>query len=307
MLPHLPLPGGRWHLFEICDLPLPPFLQSALQETLTTQWTTRLPYLQTVPPATHAAKLVAELLTSLTSTSGPNWKVIDFCSGSGGPTPFIELTVNDARRRAGHKEVDFLLSDLYPSLDAWILHASRSENLTFIPNSVNAANPPFAAISPTTPGDKKLAKEAGFVHDDAKVMRLFCLAFHHFDDEIARKVLKSTMETSDAVVVLELQERSLLSLAAMCGEFFLVMLMTIWWFPLSWETLPRWLFTYWIPIIPFIHAHDGFVSCLRTRTFREFVNLIDDVMGRSRDAEIQGVGVTVRRGDWSLAERSKHP
>nr|OQO28895.1 hypothetical protein B0A51_03222 [Rachicladosporium sp. CCFEE 5018] len=258
MLPHLRLPGTRWHLFEICDLPLPPFLQSALQETLTTQWTTRLPYLQTVPPATHAAKLVAELLTSLTSTSGPNWKVIDFCSGSGGPTPFIELTVNDQRRRAGHKEVPFLLSDLYPSLDAWILHASRSENLTFIPNSVNAANPPFAAISPTTPGDKELAKEAGFVHDDAKVMRLFCLAFHHFDDEVARKVLKSTMETSDAVVVLELQERSLL----------------------------------------IIHAHDGSVSCLRTRTFREFINLVDDVMGRSRDTEVQGVGVTVRRGDW---------
>jgi len=30
-----------------------------------------------------------------------------------------------------------------------------------------------------------------------KVMRLFSLAFHHFDDDLAGKVLENTIETSD--------------------------------------------------------------------------------------------------------------
>jgi hypothetical protein len=201
------------------------------------------------------------------------------------------------RRRAdaGRSPVGFYLSDLIPNLDAYVLHASRSENLSFIPDPVDATNPPFAAISSSTPGDKEAARELGYEHDGCKVLRLFSLAFHHFDDEGAKRVIKSTMNTSDAVVIFELQERRIGSLVLMLLEPFLVYIMGIFWFPDDWFFLAL---TYLVPVLPALHSFDGLVSCLRTRTFEEFVQLLDESLGKKHESRASGPLVTVQRGDW---------
>lgn len=193
--------------------------------------------------------------------------------------------------------VPFLLSDLYPNLEAWIQHSSRSDNLGFIPQRVDATNPPFAAISCTTPGDKDAALNQGFEHDGRKVFRLFCLSFHHFDDEGAKRVLKSTMETSDAFAIVELQDRRIGSLALMLLEFWLLVLVMWLWFWEDWVALAC---TYLLPVLPAVHALDGFVSCLRTRTFDEVVALVDEVLGKPGSSHLKGTGVTVRRRDWTF-------
>lgn len=239
---------------------------------------------------------MSDVLNSLDDGSS-KWRVIDFCSGGGGPTPYIEKHVNRQRRRSGKPTIPFQLSDLYPNIDAWMYHAAHSESLTFIPQAVDATNPPFAAISYTTPGDKEAAAQQGFVHDGRKVLRLFCLSFHHFDDEGARRVIKSSLETSDALVIIELQDRRIATLLAMAMEALLVLIVTIFWYPFDWLRL---LFTYIMPVLPAIHCFDGLVSCLRTRTFEEFTRLLSEVTEKQYLGDDKVVVLTQRAAGWSF-------
>ena len=80
-----------------------------------------------------------------------------------------------------------VLSDLKPHLSAWEPLAKKSENLSYIPQGVDAANCPAA---------QSLLKDVPGVNGK-KVMRLFSLAFHHFDDDLAANILENTIETSD--------------------------------------------------------------------------------------------------------------
>jgi len=80
-----------------------------------------------------------------------------------------------------------VLSDLKPHLSAWEPLAKKSENLSYVPQGVDAANCPAAqSLLKDVPGVK-----------GKKVMRLFSLAFHHFDDDLAANILENTIETSD--------------------------------------------------------------------------------------------------------------
>ena len=166
-----------------------PFLvKQCAQNTLEKHWTQRIPLLQARAPAELAAEVIDQVFAAIersgnssgrskgkdndkgktkpvirssssssakegkSSNANANWKVIDFCSGSGGPTPSIEQHLQRRRRRAKLSPIDFYLSDLHPNLDAWVEHSSRSDHLSFLPGPVDATNPPFAAISPSTHG-----------------------------------------------------------------------------------------------------------------------------------------------------------
>ena len=112
---------------------------------------------------------------------------IDFASGSGGPIPYIEKELNEQLHEEGKGEVKFVLSDISPHVNAWNTAAKKSDNLSYISERVDATNAP-----PTKTLLKGIAGAQG-----KKVMRLFCLAFHHFDDDLAAQVLQNTVETSD--------------------------------------------------------------------------------------------------------------
>lgn len=212
----------------------------------------------------------------------------------------IESLVNRRRQSANRPAIRFRLSDLYPNIDAWIAHAARSDYLSFVPQPVDASNPPFAVLSrPSTSNadeqDALLAR--GLQSDGSKVFRLFCLSFHHFDDAAARRVLKSTLATSDAFAIIELQERRLGSLVIMLLEFLLLWLVTVFWFP---HDLGRGLLTYVVPVLPAVHSFDGLVSCLRTRTFGETIRLVEEVQGAQKLGEsvFEGNAVLAQRGEW---------
>jgi hypothetical protein len=176
-------------------------------------------------------------------------------------------------------------------------HASHSDHLSFVPQPVDASFPPFSVISSTTAGDKKAAAELGFVGDGRKVLRLFCLSFHHFNDETARRVIKSTLETSDAFAIIELQDRRLASVIIMLLEPWLLFLVTALWF---WHDRLQLFLTYAVPVLPFLHLFDGLVSCLRTRSFNETVALVDQVQGHI-SAGRPAKRSNARCGDWMLS------
>jgi hypothetical protein len=218
-----------------------------------------------------------------------------------GPVPTIERLLNSSRVNAHQKPVPFLLTDIKPHVDSWMKAAAKSDHLSFIPQKVDATDPPVSVTSTSShaPGD---TAETRFF-SDTRIFRLYCLAFHHFDDQMARKVLQSTFDTADGFAIIELQDRRLGSLLLMVLDLFLILIASIFWF---WKYPLHLVFTYLIPILPAIMTFDGLVSSLRTREFGEVMSLVDDVLGgatadRSTIESIERDGQTVhvvRRGGW---------
>jgi hypothetical protein len=78
----------------------------------------------------------------------------------------------------------FVLTDLHPHADMWAQAAGQAASpgaISYVAESVDAANVPRELIRRYTGGEKK-------------VFRLFNLAFHHFDDGLARRILRDTVE-----------------------------------------------------------------------------------------------------------------
>lgn len=181
-----------------------------VQSCLALAWRFRVPVLQKEAPAKHAAKLLINQLGS----SVTDYTYVDFCAGAGGPTPWIERDLNrrlaaqrldrDGMGGEGQKVitrdmalgeddgVKFVLTDLYPHIPEWERAAARSKNISFVPKPVDATNAPRDLLDRVvgaggTPGGV----------GDKKVFRMFNLAFHHFDDDLAKLILKNTLETAD--------------------------------------------------------------------------------------------------------------
>jgi hypothetical protein len=154
-----------------------------VQDYLTLVWKLRAPILQKQSPA----NLVASTLSRVLGDSVSEYAYVDFASGAGGPTPLIERALN-RQIAAGNdptESVKFVLTDLKPHLEAWNSLAKKSENLSYVAEGVDAANAP-----------KDLLRAVEGVQGK-KIMRLFSLAFHHFDDELAAMILDNTAETAD--------------------------------------------------------------------------------------------------------------
>lgn len=240
-------------------------------------WNTQLPLLQTASAATHAGNVLLEQLQNPSTYS-----FVDICAGGGGPTPTIEKQVNNQLTEDGKEPAKFKLTDLSPHVDEWTRLSKRSSNIDFVPEPVNAI-------------DARDLAEKG-----KKECRLFSLAFHHLDDDVAAAVLKNTIETADAIVyvrliliclhwpglntdavfvlssIFELQNRSLLGLINVLGVGLGASLVTLFYF---WQDPIHLLFTYLIPIIPFVFIFDGVVSCLRTRSHDEVLSLLRQYPG----------------------------
>ena len=205
---------------------------------------------------------------------------------------------NDRNGRAATIEIPFQLSDLHPQLDAWMGHAARSANISFLPQPVDAAAPPYAAISATTAGaDGEAAHAQGFASNGRKVFRLYCETFHCFDDATAVAALQSTMLTSDAFAIVELQERTVLSLVAVFLETVWTMLCAVAWFWGDWIHIA---FTYLLPVLPLAQCIDGLVGCLRRRTFEEMVVLFERAADITANQSRRIDSSQVRVGAWSF-------
>ncbi|KKF97013.1 hypothetical protein CFO_g668 [Ceratocystis platani] len=269
----------RLQVFEIDDQEwFPPFLRTYVQSALTVSWNTAVPFNHNQAPSQVAAKLLLRYL-------GPainKYRFIDFCAGAGGPTPMIEANVNAALDARNQQRVPFVMTDLHPNVWGWTLavdeanarerqlHGAASESmLGFEKQSVDAGDVPRQLLQRWTA-------------DGGKVFRLFNLAFHHFDDELARRILKNTVETSDGFAIFELQKRSISGFVTVLmlglGTLLLAPIYAI-----KWRSPAVLFFTYVIPVLPFVIVFDGFMSVIRTRTTEE-VELLLRTCG-AKDAE----------------------
>ncbi|KAI9876002.1 MAG: hypothetical protein M1830_007577 [Pleopsidium flavum] len=268
----MPILGPRRHWFEINDQPwFPPFLRSCVQSCLTLAWTFRIPYFQPSSPAALVASTLHRVLGGPQNVT--KYSYVDFCAGAGGPTPEVERIMNARLRAEGHEPVMFALTDLHPHIEAWTAAAKKGDRLTFCTGSVDAANAPKGLL-----GDEP----------DSKVFRLFNLAFHHFDDELAGRILRNSVDTAGGFGIFELQSRSPASLLTITLLGPLLFALTPFYFSHSPLHL---LFTYIIPIIPLVVVFDGYVSCMRTRTPDEVLSLLENNGGLP-----EGEGWVIRSG-----------
>ncbi|KAL5604350.1 hypothetical protein BROUX41_002322 [Berkeleyomyces rouxiae] len=272
----------RMQVFEIDDQTwFPSFLRTYVQSALTVGWNTSIPIVNTPPASRVAASVLLSHLGSRISA----YRFLDFCAGAGGPTPMIEAHINAELAARGQPRVPFVMTDLHPNVWGWeraVAEAAERERmrqrahggetqvmLSFESQSVDAAAAPRDLMQRWT-------------RNGGRVFRLFNLAFHHFDDTLARRILKNTVETSDGFAIFELQDRSFSGFMTLVVLGIGMMLIAPF-YALKWRAPAVLLFTYVLPILPFVVVFDGIMSAIRTRTPEE-VELLLRTCG-AKDAE----------------------
>jgi hypothetical protein len=172
-------------------------------------------------------------------------RIVDLCSGSGGPVDSIVELMEKQERF----DVKVQLTDLFPNIKAMRARERANARISGVIQPVDATLVP--------------ANLRGF--------RLMCNSFHHFKPQDAQKILGNAVENGQGIAIVELVNRSLFGfVSAWFGaftQFFFVPFMR----PFS---LGRVLFTYLIPLIPLATLWDGTVSCLRVYSPSEMEELI---------------------------------
>lgn len=179
-------------------------------------------------------------------------RVVDLCSGGGGPWPEMRSALAQA---GAPPDLQVTLTDLFPNERAFRGISARDVRVT---------------------GDAKPANIESSEIEHAGV-RTFFSAFHHFDPATARQVLRNAAASGEPIVIAEITRRSTATMAFMLLAPLLVWLTTPRLKPFSWTRL---FLTYLIPAIPFVVCFDGIVSCLRTYSpdeLRELFRSVDDL------------------------------
>jgi hypothetical protein len=221
------LPPARWprlQLFEFTDLPgLPRPIRRWLGD-----------YLRGIVTITRFFEPAGPRIAALLGAAGTD-QVVDLCSGAGGPWPALSPVVEAALGRP----VRIRLTDLHPDRDTWSWLETR------------AARGVAGHLGPV-PADAVPEELAG--------LRTVFDGLHHLPPSVARAVLADASRKGVPLLAAEAVERSALALLGVLLSPFLVWLVTPFLRPV---TLPRLLFTYVVPLIPFLVTWDGVVSVLR--------------------------------------------
>lgn len=238
------MPIPRLHLFEFEDQKwFPSFLRDMMTDYLRFAGNK----LGVLNPSLD---LITETLKETSKT-----KVFDMCSGGSGAWislfPKIKEVVPD---------FSLSLSDLYPNIRAFdIVEKEGKGEIKTIREPVDALN----------------------VNRSTDSLRTQCLSFHHFDENMAVKLIQNAVDNNDPILILEGQERSLATVIQFMFVPIFVLLLTPFIMPFS---VSRYVFTYLIPVLPLLILWDGVVSVLRTYTPEEMGVLIKKVNGHENIA-----------------------
>ncbi len=173
-------------------------------------------------------------------------KVVDLCSGGGGPWPSLLLEFDAERGGA----IQLTLTDRFPNQAA----AARLEALA--PGRIHCRSESVDAMA--------LSRDlAGF--------RTLFSCFHHFRPEAARALLLDAVEQGQGIGIFEVTQRGLLALLLMLTTAPIAVLLP--------PFLPPWRPSrlLLIPLTPFVALlglWDGLVSCLRTYSPEEMRALV---------------------------------
>jgi hypothetical protein len=113
-------------------------------------------------------------------------------------------------------------------------------------------------------------------------------AFHHFRPDAARAILRDAFERRRAICIFESGSGTLLGIVAMLGVPLAVLALMPLARPFRWSHL---LFTYLVPLMPFIVLWDGIVSMLRIYSPKQMQKLTADFQSRDYCWELAQIKV----------------
>jgi len=248
----------RKQLFELEDLPwFPHWIRECMTRYIVAMH-------RLLGTSKTLSKLVARALEHSTTH-----RVIDLCSGSGGPM----LEVADIlRQHYGYPDLQLTLSDLYPNQEAAkSLNHGEDNKTTYLTTPVNAANL-----------DKEL-----------EGVRTMVCSLHHMRPEVATNILKNAQQSQQPICIYEISDNSIprgVRWLALPTTFIMVFFITPLVRPMTRQQL---VFTYLIPIFPLAIAWDGAVSNIRTYTLSDLDILLSDLQSEEYTWEkgtLEGTG-----------------
>jgi hypothetical protein len=185
--------------------------------------------------------------------------VLDLCSGAGGPWPRLSRHF----QKKNEPPVEIWLTDKYPYTNLAGQEASRAaaNHLHFYEEPVDATRIP----------------------PELRGFRTIFNSFHHFPREKARAILKDAVDKQQGIAVVELPARHVFTIVFIL----LIPLVVFTVVPLTssfkWSRL---VWTYLIPVIPFVLLFDGIVSCLHVYSLAQLRELTEGLGGAAYRWEI---------------------
>ena len=173
-------------------------------------------------------------------------RLVDLCSGAGGPWSLLYRLVEN--EDTGKLEV--CLTDKYPNIVSFErLHEASGGRIGYCAEPVDAAKIP--------------AQLGGF--------RTLFTSFHHFSPDEAAAIIQNAVDTRQGIAIFEAPRRRTLSILMV----FLMPLSALLLGPFIRPfRLSRIIWTYFLPVIPFVLWFDGILSCLRAYSLAELSELI---------------------------------
>ena len=173
--------------------------------------------------------------------------------------PWLNLS---QKLRGGAQGFHVLLTDKYPNL-----RASQNVKADFTNHIASFPDP----VDPTN------------VPPELKGFRTIFSSFHHFSPEAARAILQNAVDAGQSIAIFEITRRAPSTIGLMLPWALTLFVVTPWIRPFRWSRL---LWTYVIPIIPFVLLFDGVVSCLRTHRPRELREIVETLAATEYQWEV---------------------
>ena len=228
---------------QFIELHEQPWFPAFLRDLVTDALQCGLSLLKAYAPV---SPMLQELLNATASRC-----VVDVCSGGGGPWLELSRTL-----RADNGALSILLTDKYPNRGRFETGGTPSGNqIAFRSEPVDATKVPPELVG----------------------VRTIFSSFHHFPPREAAAILQDAVKARQGIGVFEVTRRVPSAIAAMLPWAFLSLLYTPLIRPFRWSRL---VWTYVVPIVPLVLLFDGVVSCLRSYSPRELLE-IAGTLGRS--------------------------
>ena len=227
----------RLHLFEIHDQSwFPGFLRDQMTEGL-----------QAIFDFANLYRPIAQRLSQALDQAGTR-RVVDLCSGAGGPWPKLRQTC--AEEFTG---VEVCLTDKYPNVKALALFNNGD------PRGIQFERKPVDVLD--------IPRElSGF--------RTMFTSFHHFKPDEARAILRDAVTKGQGIGIFEIPKRGVRTIPSVFLVPFAYWALVPSMRPFRWSRL---LWAYLLPVIPLVLWFDGIVSCFRAYTPRELRKLTEEL------------------------------
>ena len=192
-------------------------------------------------------------------------RIIDLCSGSS--EAWIRIL---AQLREHDESVSVTLTDKYPNIQAFKkIKEGSNDNIQYSAEAIDATDVPV----------------------ELNGMRTIFSAFHHFEPDSARKILKNAVTSRCAIGIFEFTEKRAAQIPLVLLLPLFVFLFTIFNRPRNFNML---FWTIIIPIIPLIFTYDGFLSSMQTYSPEDLRELVGGVNSEAYEWKIGQVPSALR-------------